>query len=427
MKISRRRFLTVAGMTAASAVLAPTLKNLAEKGEHVQSSGFGEIIPDPKGILDLPAGFQYKIVSRSGNKMSDRTFVPTNFDGMGVFKGANNTTILIRNHELSPDQTPAVTAPDDKKYNKASNGGTTTIVLDENLLVIDEFVSLAGTNRNCAGGPTPWGTWISSEEDTSPGHGYNFEVPTTAGIVTPAPLIDMGRFRHEAVAVDPSTGYIYQTEDQIDGCFYRFRPKENGNLIAGGTLEALVIDKMRYVDTSLNFPLSQPQKVSWIAVKEVNPKEDNIRYQSRAKGAATFRRGEGICWADGQLYFTCTNGGKAEVGQIFRYNPTKETIELFFESTSKEVLDYPDNLILAPFGDLIVCEDGKGEQLLVGITSEGKYYHFARNALNNAEFAGVGFSPDGGTMFVNIYSPGLTLAVQGNWRKPVNKNSMLAR
>lgn len=423
--MSRRRFVSVAGMATASVILAPTLKNFADNGSQDQSSGFGEIIPDPKGIIDLPRGFQYKIVSRAGNRMSDRTLVPGNFDGMGAFSGADNTIILIRNHELNPGQTPAVIAPDDKKYNKASSGGTTTLVLAPNLQVIKEYVSLAGTNRNCAGGVTPWGTWISCEEDTTPGHGYNFEVSTSEGIATPTPLIDMGRFRHEAVAVDPKTGYLYQTEDQIDGCFYRFRPKENGNLKAGGTLEALVIDKMRYIDTSLNFPGNQPQKVSWTPIKEVNPKEDDIRYQSRARGAATFRRGEGICLADGQIYFTCTNGGKAEVGQIFRYNPVADTIELFFESPGAKVLDYPDNLILAPFGDLLICEDGAGEQYLVGINSEGKYYHFARNALNNSEFAGVCFSPDGQTMFVNIYNPGLTLAIQGNWRKPVTKRTIV--
>ena len=79
------------------------------------------------------------------------------------------------------------------------------------------------------------------------------------------------------------------------------------------------------------------------------------------------------------------------------------------------VLDYPDNLTLSPFGDLIVCEDGRGEQFLIGITPEGKYYKFARNALNNSEFAGVCFAPDGRTMFVNIYHPGMTLAIWGEW------------
>ncbi|MGB5711795.1 MAG: alkaline phosphatase PhoX, partial [Waterburya sp.] len=125
--------------------------------------------------------------------------------------------------------------------------------------------------------------------------------------------------------------------------------------------------------------------------------------------------GEGMCYANQELYWTATNGGIAKAGQIFRYNPHQETVELFVESPGRGVLDYPDNLTLAPVGDLIVCEDGKGEQFLIGITPEGKYYKFARNALNNSELAGVCFAPDGQTMFVNIYNPGMTLAIWGEW------------
>jgi secreted PhoX family phosphatase len=295
--------------------------------------------------------------------------------------------------------------------------------------LLEEFVSLAGTNRNCAGGKTPWGSWISCEEEISTPqmnqpnnpnnvsvkHGYNFEVPSQGKIAQPIPLIAMGRFRHEAIAVDPKTGYIYQTEDQKDGCFYRFRPKETNNLSAGGILEALVIKDRPGVDTSLNYPLNQPKSVEWIRLEDIDPQEDTLRYEAQKKGAAIFKRGEGICLGKGEIYFTCTSGGKAEKGQVFRYNPVQETIALFVESPGEGVLDYPDNLVLSPFGDLVICEDGAGEQFLVGVTPTGNCYHLARNALNNSEFAGVCFSPDGKTLFVNIYSPGLTLAVWGNW------------
>ena len=246
-------------------------------------------------------------------------------------------------------------------------------------------------------------------------HGYNFEVPSFGGLAQPIPLKAMGRFRHEAIATDPKTGYIYETEDQNNSCIYRFRPHKAGNLAAGGTLEALVIKNMPRVDTGINFPIGKSHKIKWVKLEDVDPEHDTLRYEAQAKGAAIFRRGEGICYANGEFYWTCTNGGNAGVGQIFRYNPRKETIELFVESPGTEVLDYPDNLILAPFGDLIVCEDGRGEQFLVGITPEGNTYKFARNALNNSEFAGVCFSADGNTMFVNIYNPGMTLAIWGNF------------
>jgi secreted PhoX family phosphatase len=168
-------------------------------------------------------------------------------------------------------------------------------------------------------------------------------------------------------------------------------------------------------DTSLNFPLKEARQVKWAQIKEVDPLGDTLRQEAQTKGAAIFKRGEGICFADGMIYWTCTSGGKVGRGQIFRYHPVSETVELFVESPQQATLDYPDNLIMSPFGDLIVCEDGQGEQFLVGITPQGDCYHFARNALNNSELAGVCFSPDGQTMFVNIYYPTLTFAIFGPW------------
>lgn len=445
MSLSRRRFFTLAGTSATGVIIAAPLKNFyarTKSGQSIAAEGFGKLIPDPNGILDLPKGFQYKILSQAGEMMSDRTPVPTKKDGMAAFPGANDTTILVRNHELSIvptasniSQLPLVTASDAQKFDRLAAGGTTTLIIDRNNEVIQQYVSLAGTVRNCGGGTTPWGSWISCEEDVSTPttavnntsdrlkesfevsvkHGYNFEVPATGGIVQPIPLTAMGRFRHEAIAVDPKTGYVYQTEDREDSCLYRFLPNQTQNLQAGGTLEALVIEGMPKIDTGIDFPQAEPKKVSWVKIEDVDPDEDTLRYEAQAKGAAIFRRGEGMCYGNGEIFWTCTNGGKAGVGQIFRYNPKAETVELFVESPGGNILDFPDNLILSPFGDLIVCEDGMGEQFLTGINPKGECYHLARNALNLEEFAGVCFSAGGKTMFVNIYKPGITLAVWGNW------------
>ncbi|MEB3214082.1 MAG: alkaline phosphatase PhoX, partial [Leptolyngbyaceae bacterium] len=317
-------------------------------------------------------------------------------------------------------------------------------ILDPDLTVVQQFTSLAGTSRNCAGGSTPWQSWISCEEITmtpalnqsgslenvDKAHGYNFEVPAAAtGAVLPEPLVAMGRFRHEAIAVDPRTGIVYQTEDQVDGLFYRFIPNEPEHLSAGGTLEALMIREVPYALTHSRFPVNRPVPVEWIPIEDVDPAEDTIRYEGHSKGAALFSRGEGICYSDGHIYFTCTNGGDVPSGQVWKYTPdftpSSETassepssggtlggmLELLVQPNNPRILDYPDNIIMAPWGDLLLCEDGAGEQFVMGLTPEGQLYPFARNALNGAEFAGICVAPTGSTLFLNIYSPGLTLAV----------------
>jgi hypothetical protein len=433
VSLSRRNFLTLAGAGATGFLIATNLKNFslqAATGKSSTAKGFGQLVADPKGILDLPEGFQYRIISQKGDLMSDGTKVPSRHDGMDAFAGANNTTILVRNHEIRPDIKNGISAIETQKYDNLSQGGTTTLIIDSNRQLIEQYVSLAGTNLNCSGGATPWGSWISCEEDVSTPatnkkddpknvsrkHGYNFEVIAGEPLTASVPLIAMGRFRHEAIAADPKTGIIYQTEDREDSCIYRFIPKIKGDLANGGTLEALVIKEMPKAVTELNFPQNEPKAVEWVALEDVDPEEDTLRLEAQSKGAAIFKRGEGMCYADGYIYWTCTSGGKAGKGQIFRYALAAETIELFIESPDASVLDYPDNLIMSPFGDLMVCEDGVGEQFVVGINPQGEHYHFARNALNEKEFAGICFSPDGQTMFVNIYEPGMTLAIWGNWK-----------
>ncbi|MDJ0714633.1 MAG: DUF839 domain-containing protein [Prochloraceae cyanobacterium] len=428
MSFSRRNFLTLASTSAASTILALPLKNFyarAAAGKTTSVEGFGALKPDPKGILDLPAGFQYRAFSRTGDIMSDGHPVPKDHDGMAAFPGSEGTTILVRNHEISPNEKPAIIAPDNKKYDRFGSGGTTTLIIGKDRQLIKDYASLAGTVRNCSGGPTPWGSWISCEEDVSTPngpkkvarkHGYNFEVPATAeSLVDPVPLVGMGRFNHEAIAVDPKTGYVYQTEDREDSCIYRFRPRQKGNLKAGGILEALVIKGMSKVNTSKNFPFSETKAVEWVKLEDVNPQRDSLRYEAQSKKAAIFKRGEGMCYSNGAIYWTCTSGGKAGKGQVFRYNLAAETVELFVESPGAKILDNPDNLTVSSFGDLFLSEDGWGEQFIVGVNRDGKCYKFARNALNNSEFAGICFSPDGQTMFVNIQRPGITLAIWGSW------------
>ena len=445
MALSRREFVSLVGASAAGTVLVSPLKALYAReaqGQSIRSRGYGALRPDPNGLLDLPRGFQYRAFSRTGDMMSDGSLVPGDHDGMAAFAGPRDTTILIRNHELSPDEVtkPKVEAPVDKQYDTLSRGGTTTLIVGSDRKLIKDYASLAGTYRNCAGGRTPWGSWISCEETTAtpataPGsvlkmHGYNFEVPISAkSPVDPIPLVAMGRFNHEAVAVDPKTGIVYETEDQRDGLFYRFTPNQPGKLSAGGVLEALKIKGRPQAKTFADFPVGKPMQVEWVRIEDPNPATDTVRQEGFAKGAAQFTRGEGIWYGKGEFYFCCNNGGSVDpatgstngLGQVWRYVPgrTNEggTIELFVEPNNKRVLDSPDNIVVSPFGDLFICEDGDGEQFVVGVTPKGKLYHFARNAINDREFAGVCFSPDGRTMFVNIQDPGITFAIWGDWRR----------
>ncbi|MHC0062540.1 alkaline phosphatase PhoX [Nostoc sp. UIC 10890] len=424
MTFSRRKFFAVAGATAAGTLAISPLEGLLAKKAFGQiGTGYGPLLPDPNGLLDLPEGFQYRILARTNDIMADGNPVPGAHDGMAAFQGPGNTTILICNHELSNNSATQVIVPN--RYDPICRGGTTTLVIGPNRKLIKQFASLGGTIRNCAGGPTPWGSWISCEEDVSvPGsgrtqfHGYNFEVPASATEpVTPVPLIDMGRFNHEAVAVDPKTGYVYETEDRGDSLFYRFIPNVPGKLAEGGRLQALRIIGRNGVNTTTGFTVGQKWDVDWVDILNPNPTSDTVRVEGRSLGAARFNRGEGI-WYDGKgaFYFVATSGGPVNGGQVWRYIPGEEKIDLFVESQSRNELDMPDNLVVAPFGDLILCEDGSGEQFLRGVTPQGELYNFARNALNTSELCGACFSPNGLTMFVNIQTPGIIFAIWGPWK-----------
>lgn len=417
---------------------------------------YGKLIPDPEGVFDLPQGFTYKIISRAGDRMDDGFFVPHRPDGMATFPGEKGRTILIRNHEVNSDAKNSESAfgndlemlnkldpgliYDSGSEQRFGKGGTTTVVYNTKTQEVEkQFLSLSGTIRNCAGGPTPWNSWLTCEEtieladgSLKKDHGFIFEVPASAeGPVKPLPLKDMGRFNHEAVAVDPKSGVVYLTEDRHDGLVYRFIPNEPGNLAAGGKLQALVIPNKPALDTrnwdEQLVKTGQVFDVSWIDMDDVSAPEDDLRFRGFRMGAARFARGEGMWYGEDAMYFACTNGGKAEKGQIWKYTSSpregtrKETgepgkLELFVEPNDGNVIDNADNLTVSPWGDLIVCEDGAGSQNLVGVTSKGEIYKFGHNALNDSELTGATFSPDGTTLFVNIQHAGLTLAITGPWK-----------
>ena len=432
----RRRFLAATGTAFAALAAGSCAHGAGALPSLAQAHGYGPLVTDPERLLDLPAGFSYRILSSLGDAMDDGATVPDRADGMGCFDLGGGRLALVRNHELTPEHDGGgVAGP---AYDTVARslvplpGGTTTIVLDAATLAVErQYRSLAGTIRNCAGGITPWGSWLTCEENTATAngrinkdHGWVFEVPAAApGLVDPVPLTAMGRFNHEAACVDPASGIVYLTEDREDSLLYRFIPRTPGRLAQGGRLEALALgsiaDTRNWQNRSLQ--VDQWHPAQWIALDEVKAPADDLRERGAAAGAALFARGEGIWMGEGELYFACTSGGAAREGQIFRLRPRADgadMLQLFFESASSSEFSFGDNLTIAPDGHLIVCEDKYTPIVanhLRGITPDGRPYPFAYLRMRT-EPAGACFAPDGRTLFVNAYSPARTLAITGPWK-----------
>ena len=429
--LSRRGF-SLAG-SAFAALSASGCSTLAVREPR------GSLVEDPAGLIDLPRGFSYRIISTLGETMDDGEAVPDRADGMGAFRGANGRVILIRNHEIrAAASSLAGDGFDQWKGGGTLAGGTTTLIYDPaSGRTISQFRSLAGTIRNCAGGVTPWRSWLTCEEDVSnksasigKDHGWVFEVPADLkGRARPVPLTALGRFNHEAAAVDPRTGIVYLTEDRDDSLFYRFLPRRPGRLIEGGRLQALALadgprDSRNW--RAMTLPVRRAATTRWIGLADTGSPDDDLRLRGAAAGATLFARGEGIHMGRGELYFTATSGGAAKLGQVMRYRPSPRegrpdeaqrpgTLDLFFESTSRDQFHHGDNLTVGPNGHLFVCEDQSGlavDNHIRAIRPDGTPYAFARLRIQT-ELAGACFSPDGRILFVNAYSPTRTIAISG--------------
>jgi uncharacterized protein len=467
--MNRRNFLYQLGLTSGGLALACT--GLTRRAEafsangnltNLKAVGYGELVPTASKntgemLLSLPRGFEYNVIGKVNSAMTDGRITPSAHDGMATFKVKNELRI-IRNHEVAGGRVPlqGMAIGTSNHYDEGAGGGTTTLIINpKNHELVRDFVSLSGTLINCAGGITPWGSWISCEETTlgpskrttksgaeiggfAKPHGYCFEVSASANSnVTPVPLKAMGRFVHEAIAVDKKSGVVYLTEDNNPGGFYRFLPKRDKRLAEGGTLQILKVKDTDNFDTRTGQKNGMSYTANWVTIENPDPIEADLDElavfnQGKAKGAASFSRLEG-CFADekGRIYFVSTSGGDNKGGQIWLYEPVKKDegkLTLIFESPDREILDMPDNICLKPQSNLIfVCEDsdyvgegGTRDNFLRILTPNGQIANFAKNITLNfeaTEFAGSTFSKDGKILFVNLQAVGATLAIWGDWDK----------
>jgi uncharacterized protein len=485
--VNRRAFLRGGAGLIGSAVLAETLGGLSVARVEAAPcsaggsslSPWGPIAPklDPETglrILQLPMPFSYRSYGWTGDVMDDDPGTPTPalHDGMAVIQELGPSHLmLVRNHEVGHPGPPAF-GESSLWYDPLAGGGTSNLIFD---LATEQFISavpsISGNIRNCSGGVTPWGTWYTCEETdtgntTASGHrhGYVFEVgplgPLPGGAAMPFPA--MGNFSHEAMATDPATGITYLTEDggsapgDIGSGFYRFLYNVPGHAEHGGTLQMLAVrgrPQINFQDTGCE---NRAFPVQWVTIAKPDPNlaagDLSTFQQGFAGGGANFRRLEGCWYGAARIFFVSTTGGPdipppngtgTGEGQLYEYDPRGEILRIIYVSPAQSALENPDNIVVAPDGSIIMCEDNsggtgnEGERLIWLYPKTGQIFTFALNNMdfsvgalgpltrpsgrmftgNNKqnEWAGAVFSPDGKWLFVNIQTPGVTFAITGPW------------
>jgi secreted PhoX family phosphatase len=476
--VSIQRRTLIQGALAGAVVAGPFQGLVASPADALRLAKTKptELVPIPDlrdGVvrLHLPRKFNYRSFHDTSTPvvLTDGTLLPGRHDGMGAFAGPNGSVTLIRNHEINgPVPAFSASAP---VYDTMTGGGTTTINVTAHGEVISSGASLVGTQNNCSGGRMPWGAWVTCEEtvngpDVGPDftgasnialtqpHGYVFEVPVS-GDASAEPITKAGRFSHEAVSFDPREGRLYLTEDNFayPSGFYRYtptvNPMVNGSIGNDGTLEMLKVVGVTNAHLEAQQVQGATYDVEWVPIADPDPvfpytpgvtapttNDDALNYvgnQGRALGAAHFSRNEGQVYDDGVVYFTSTQaGGAAETGpelvngygngtgQVWAYNTRNHQLTCVYQSPDRDVLDFPDNITTSPRGTLVICEDHDQDNYIRGLTQNGELWNIALNRMagrTGDEFAGSTFSPDGGTLFVNIQaSRGLTFAIWGPWQ-----------
>ncbi|MCH0539597.1 DUF839 domain-containing protein [Streptomyces sp. MUM 203J] len=462
MPLNRREFArqsaVVGGglaLTGSVGALATAPGAVAAPQDAAARCGYGPLVDDPEGLLALPAGFSYRVLTHSGvTRLESGEFTPGRHDGTAAFPGPRGVTLLVNNHELKGPRAGwdhPVPLSEGLVYDPAASGGCTVVEVQRDGRTA-EWVGIAGTSTNCAGGSTPWGTWLTCEENSdragengmTKDHGYVFEVDPYDRRANrhPKPVKAFGRFDHEAVVIDPKRGHAYLTEDDSrpNGLFYRWVPPQ-GFRHGRGRLRTLADDAGvlqaprcfdsggRYVDDlSRATRIGIVYGVDWVDVPDRDAVAVAVREQFGDGEITRARKLEGMWWADGGAYIVSSyardeSPGAPHDGQVWFYDPRRRTLTLKVllgvnrDPERDGAFDGPDNITVSPYGGLVLAEDGEGVQHLFGATDSGRTYPIARNDLNDSEFAGVVFSPDGRTLYANIQKPGLLLAITGPWHR----------
>ncbi len=412
-RISRRNLLRTGALGGLGIAFAGSLEAIAGPAAAQTTAGYGALVPDPAGLLALPADFTYKVVAEAGvTLLESGEPTPSDADGTACFRGPNGF-VLVNNHEIGGSEPYGVPTLPGLTFDPGARGGTTTIETDLDGNRIREYVSIAGTHNNCAGGRTPWSTWLTCEETEQRAggvfqydHGWVFEVDAfdRSANLNPVPLKFLGRYAHEAVAVNPHNAEIYLTEDANGphGLYFRWTPPEafqagKGALRAlslseggatAGRLQALSAFKgTRHIaDLSEATTPGTRYRVEWVDVPERLATSVSVRKQFTNDQVTRSRKLEGAWWGDEGAYFVASyarfsDGSVNEHdGQVWFYDPEDETIVLktiFGVNPNPDEdtnYDGPDNITVSPYGGVILAEDGEGLSHLVGVTRKGEAY-----------------------------------------------------
>ncbi|MFC8077913.1 alkaline phosphatase PhoX [Streptomyces sp. NPDC057307] len=385
--MERRNFLRGAIVGSSAAALGGTLWRGAAYADPAQPGAgpYGALGSADGNNIRLPAGFTSRVVARSGQTVPGTSYTWHNAPDGGACYADGSGWIYVSNSEINP------------------SGGAGAVRFSAAGAITGAYRILAGTRQNCAGGSTPWNTWLSCEEVT---RGYVYETDPW-GVKAAVRRDAMGLFKHEAAAADPVRRVIYLTEDETNGCFYRFAPTTWGDL-SSGTLQVLRAGTA----TSGSF--------TWVTVPD--PDGSPTQTRDQVSGAKRFNGGEGCYYADGSVWFT-TKGDN----RVWRVDPAASTYELTYDdslvSGGGAPLTGVDNVTGSSSGDLFVAEDGGNLEICV-ITPDDVVASFLRvGGQSGSEITGPAFSPDGSRLYFSSQrgtsgssSGGITYEVTGPFR-----------